>query len=386
MPNYSLYIKTEEIAVLKSTIEILKDVIQETIICATYNKENNEKNNSNNDGNDDIDDKNKSKSKSKSKLNENTPKKRDKTERKIKETDTSQEKKPSSKTSKKKDIETTQKSENTDTETNKKPKKIKNALKIFKLDKNKILLVSLQLTNFSEFFASKSQTKIGIEMAMLAKPFKSMEKEGVLTISMNKGDNRHLNLTLEKKEGTSLDTYQVNTLDLDEKSHKIPELKFDIIITMKCAEFHKICKSMQNMDCEHIEIKCNKKVAVFSSLGDGITVCKEYTASDDTEDGGVHIKCTQKNKNDVVAVKNVYELRNFILFGKCKDICHDVRLYLKKNYPVFLKYTVGSLGTMLVGVSPICEKNLHENMDEDDSYDPADTTYYKRTEIKALEE
>ena len=249
---------------------------------------------------------------------------------------------------------------------------------------NRNLLVSVKLKNFTKFYASKSQTKIGVDLEMLSKPFKSMEKEGILCISMNEGDNTHLNLTL-RREKISNDIYTIDTLDLNEKRGYVPSPEFNIIITMKCDEFHKICKNMYNMSCTYIEIECNKNVVRFSSLGDGIRECKEYSTSDNTEDGCVHIKCYNKN-NEIVSVKNVYELKHFILFGKTKYICRDVQIYLKKKFPVFLKYSVGGLGDMLVGVSPISEETLHNEVNDDDSYDPTDPTYYKRTEIKAIDE
>lgn len=431
MPKPAIHIVTEEIPVLKSTVDILKDVVPEAVITATYDKnsmtENSHSHKEKTEHSESSSKKHKSKKKKKKKKSKkhsedtdqesesntdaNTEKKKhkkkkDKHKKKSKkkkndsdeeskeektetetETGKSKDKKKKNKKKhkgKKKNKEEEDEVENSETKIVKK-KKNRNGLKVFKIDKNKILLVSLTLNNFSQFYAAKPQTKIGIEMGMLAKPFKSMEKEGVLTISMARNDERHLDLTLNKKGG-SVDTWQIETLDLNEKAYKIPQSKFDIIITMNCAEFHKVCKKMQGMDCEYIEIRCNKKIARFSSLGEGISVCNEYPASEDTEDGGVHIKCHKKGDDDLVAVKNVYELRHFILFSKCKDICHNVRLYLKKDYPVFLKYTVGTLGTMLVGVSPICDKNLHEDIQDDDSYDPSDKTYYKRTEIKAKDD
>jgi hypothetical protein len=170
---------------------------------------------------------------------------------------------------------------------------------------------------------------------------------------------------------------------LNEKRGHVPKHNFEVIITMKCDEFHKLCKNMYNMSCKFIEITCNKNVARFSSIGDGLKVCKEYSKSETTEDGGINIKTDKKSK-DLISVKNVYDIKHFMLFGKTKQICTEVRIYLKNKFPAILSYKIAALGTMIVGVSPVVEETLH-NGDSDEEGDD-NTLLYKRTEIEKIDD
>jgi hypothetical protein len=46
-----------------------------------------------------------------------------------------------------------------------------------------------------------------------------------------------------------------------------------------------------------------------------------------------------------------------------------MQLYLKNDYPLFIHYTIGLLGKMLVGLSPVDEKNIKRDNDYDENID-----------------
>ena len=41
-----------------------------------------------------------------------------------------------------------------------------------------------------------------------------------------------------------------------------------------------------------------------------------------------------------------------ILFTKCTNLCNQINLYIKNDYPLIIKYTVASLGTIKLCLAP----------------------------------
>jgi proliferating cell nuclear antigen PCNA len=253
-------------------------------------------------------------------------------------------------------------------------------IKILKIDDNKTLLthIVLKANKFKKFYCKYPKYRIGVELGVLFKPFKAMEKDGLLSINIDEDNNQILNLDMSKEDDKFASHYEIKTLDLNEKKWKLPESKFTAVVTMECTEFHKICREMHNMQCDYIEIRCTKNTIRFSSIGESIRVVKEYESG-----GKVSIKANKKDS--IVAITNIYELSHFTLFSKCSNICDNVQLFLRHEFPIFARYTIGALGHMLIGVSPICERNIGDN-DKEDDYNPADKVLYPRTEIKTKDE
>ena len=51
-------------------------------------------------------------------------------------------------------------------------------------------------------------------------------------------------------------------------------------------------------------------------------------------------------------VQGIFELRYLIIFTKCTNLCSDVTLYLKNDYPLIVRYSIGFLGEIKLVLSP----------------------------------
>ena len=250
-------------------------------------------------------------------------------------------------------------------------------IRIFNIDDHQTLLIFVKLyaSEFLKFDCKYSNYDIGVELNPLYKAFKTMDKEGILSLYIDEDDKQQLNLDVLTSETKCVTNYQIKLLDLNAKKWKLPPSKFTLIVTMDCSEFHKICRNMQSVNCEFIEITCTDKKIIFSCVGDSSRISRSY------ENGGgsmgVKIKCL-KNKKNIVIVKNVYELKYLTMFNKCNNICSEIQIFLKDEYPMFIKYSIASMGQMIVGLSPITEKNLNRNS----NYNSDNDVHYQRSEIK----
>lgn len=369
-------IRTENISELKTLFETLKDVLNETVITILKNK--NSKHSEKSSSHAIEDDLSDDESVKQSKKN----KKSDKKSKNKKKSKKSKKKSSSDKSDISDDDQYDKESNDNDNDDSsskevakKNDEEEEEGIRIFNIDENQTLLIFVKLLSeqFLKFDCKYPEYKIGVELTPLFKQFKIMDKEGMLTIYVDDDDKQHLNLDVSNDDAKCSTNHQVKLLDLNARKWKLPPSKFTIVVTMDCSEFHKICRDMHSVNCEFMEITCTDKKITFSCVGDSTKINKTY----DNGGSGVKIKCPRRKKDKIVIVNNIYELKYLTMFNKCSNICSEIQIFLKDEYPMFMRYSIATLGSMLVGLSPVVEKSLSKNT----NYDPANDVHYPRSEI-----
>lgn len=234
-------------------------------------------------------------------------------------------------------------------------------------NKTLIIIIKLESKKFETFKVSKPIYDVGINLTQLYKLIKSLDKDDILTMSIDTDDNKVLVLDVENEVRNIRTRNRLKTLDLDKKSFKIPETKFDMMITMESSEFHRVCKDLAQLS-DYVEIICKENSITFTSTSDGSD--KSITI-DASEKNGLKIKPYEVGKGTIV--QGIFELKYFTMFQKCSGLCQNIQIYMKNNYPVFIRYFIASMGNILVGISPVNEDVNNGNFsDEDDDYSDDD--------------
>ena len=47
-----------------------------------------------------------------------------------------------------------------------------------------------------------------------------------------------------------------------------------------------------------------------------------------------------------------YNLKHLVMFTKCTNLCNTIELYMKNDFPIVIKFQVGSLGTLKLAIAP----------------------------------
>ena len=136
-------------------------------------------------------------------------------------------------------------------------------------------------------------------------------------------------------------------MDLHEDNIQIPPAVFDSVITMPSVDFQKICRDMHNL-AENIEIKSLENQLIFSCSGQ---FASQETSIGETNSGLSFVQ----NQNPDEIVQGVFALKHLVLFSKCTNLCNNIELYLKNDYPLILKYQVASLGNIKLCLAPKCD-------------------------------
>lgn len=232
-----------------------------------------------------------------------------------------------------------------------------------------LIYVKLESEQFKKFYVKPNQYSVGIDLVQLHKFIKTVDKESFMRIYIEKGDEQNIGFQLHNYADNSSTDYKQKLLDIDDNTKKLPqETNFEMTTAMHTAKFKKICGEMNGFS-EYVEIECTAKEITFRCQGDSNRYVQTFKHSEE----GVRISCLQNNNNKgLMMVQGIFNLKHLISLGKCTNLCNEMQLYLKNDYPIFLHYTIGLLGKMLVGLSPIDEKTIKREND----YDEAADQYY----------
>jgi proliferating cell nuclear antigen PCNA len=181
---------------------------------------------------------------------------------------------------------------------------------------------------------------------------------------VEENDKQNLIMEIDNQNKKVKHWYKLKLMDLEPSQKKPSQVDFDVKITMPSAEFHKLCREMSNI-AEYIEIKCTSKCIQFTCKGD----CAERSTIYKSEEGGLNISSEGKKTNNIV--QGIFELKNIILFTKCASLCNDIQIYMKNDFALTIVYTIATLGTITIAISPIREDNIKNisytySDDEDD--------------------
>ncbi len=218
-------------------------------------------------------------------------------------------------------------------------------MKIVAMDSTKTVLVHLKL-NKEKFDEYKCNNKIivGVSMINLFKLIKTVTNNETLTFFIDDADQNQLGIRIENAEQNKVTNKKLNLMDLNEESYEIPPAEFDSIITMPSSDFQKICRDMHSLS-DTIEIKSVGSQLIFSCKGD---FASDTTTLGETPDGVNFVK--SNDASDII--QGYYNLKHLVLFTKCTNLCQNLEIYMKNNFPMVITFSVGNLGKLKLALAP----------------------------------
>lgn len=141
----------------------------------------------------------------------------------------------------------------------------------------------------------------------------------------------------------------MNLMDIPPKMFNIEGLEFDCEISIPSSLFNDICKQMNQLHVQNVEIISVGNQIIFKGKGEKSDICVEIGQSDSS---GTKINRTTENAQ---IIQGVFPIEYLVLFAKAQNLCRTVSFYFANGLPLLLLYSVGSLGTLkyLVNQSPV---------------------------------
>jgi proliferating cell nuclear antigen len=190
----------------------------------------------------------------------------------------------------------------------------------------------------------KKKLTLGIDIGNLLKCLKCMSHFDTMTWLVDDDDINKLVIILESAERKEKKTFKLNLMDIEEETYDITPIQFPYSITLPSQDFHKYCKDMA-ATTDKIEIKATSNKLFFSGKG-GIGNI-EFEVGE--TNGGLSIVSTTSNTNEIV--QGLFELRFLLIFTKCTNLCNQVTLFLKNDYPIIVTYQIAALGEIKLVLS-----------------------------------
>jgi len=215
-------------------------------------------------------------------------------------------------------------------------------IKLLAVDQTHTVLVHLLLHDFQKFHCCKKMT-IGLNMLNLFKLIKTMNNNDHLTLYIEKENENHLCINIENGEKACKTVYKLNILDLPEGSISIPSVEFKSVITMPSGDFQKYIRDMHNL-AKNVEIRSAGETLYLSCKGD---FAEQNTTLGKAQHG------MNFTKSDENIVQGIFALKHLFLFTKCTNLCNNIEMFLRNDYPLIVKYAVGSLGEIKLCLAPI---------------------------------
>lgn len=232
------------------------------------------------------------------------------------------------------------------------------------------VLIKLRLPaeKFDSYYCNPPSGKsivVGVNMNSLFKLIKTMSNDDNLTLYIEENDINNLGIRLENGEKHYVTNYKLKLLELSNYDLPIPDSTFPFMISIPSDRFHKIIRDASSI-AEHIDIKFidtpeYPNTLVFSCRGEYAS--QETILSDKTD--GFIVSKTPDNVDGQI-VHGLYDLKNLTLFSKCGNLCPNIELYMKNNYPLFIKYQISNLGFVYIVLSPINDATTLIESDSDD--------------------
>ena len=191
----------------------------------------------------------------------------------------------------------------------------------------------------------KKKLTLGIDINNLLKCLKCMSNFDTMTWLVDDDDINKLIIILESTERKEKKTFKLNLMDIEEETYDISPIQFPYSIILPSQDFHKYCKDMAT-STEKIEIKATSNKLFFSGKGEIGNIDFEVGESN----GGLSIISTTNNTNEIV--QGLFELKFLLIFTKCTNLCNQVTMFLKNDYPIIITYQIAALGEIKLVLSP----------------------------------
>ena len=224
----------------------------------------------------------------------------------------------------------------------------KSGIKLVATDNSQIVLVHMKLLaeNF-EYFHCPKKLIIGVNMLNFFKLIKTMGNSETLTLFVDNDNENKLGILIHNPEKNSKTTYRLNLLDINDENISIPPAEFETELSLPSTDFQKLIRDMINIG-GHIEIKSIGSQLILNCNGD---FASQETILGETNNG---LKFNQVSPEEL-PIQGVFSLKYLILFTKCTNLCNQINLYIKNDYPLIIKYAVASLGSIKLCLAPNTE-------------------------------
>ena len=228
----------------------------------------------------------------------------------------------------------------------------KHGFQIVSMDNTGNILVHLNLKaeNFEEYYCEFDKIVIGVNMFQLFKLINTIDSNDMLTLYIKREHYSHgvvsfLGMMFENGEIKQCKIQELRLNEPDPHELELPELRYSSVINMPSADFQKIIRDMSSLS-KTIDIKTVGDELIFSVVG---PFAKAMIRRCECEGNLEYLH--KKDESHVIQGEFLLKYLGYVI--KCTNMCNTIEMMLDNNMPLVVKYSVASLGEIMLCLSPI---------------------------------
>jgi proliferating cell nuclear antigen len=224
-------------------------------------------------------------------------------------------------------------------------------MKVMTVDGPRVALIHLRLdaSKFEEYTCPQP-IHVGINMSNIYKLLKMASNMDTIVLEISEQSSAILTIRIENQEKRTHTVFHLKLLDVDVQELKLPDIEFDSVITMPSVYFQRMCKDMNNV-ADVLTIESSKEGLTLSCKGD---FASQETHIQDAPAGQDGMTFTSRSEE---TFRGSYMLKYLILFNKAANLSNTMEMYLRKDFPLILKYNVANLGDLRFCLAPKVEED-----------------------------
>ena len=218
-------------------------------------------------------------------------------------------------------------------------------IKLMTTDSTKTVLIHMKLenNNFESYYCEKD-ILCGVSMVNLFKLIKTIGNNDTLTLYIKKNNINKLGIKINNDDKKTQTVYELNLLDIPDEKIDIPAVEFETELSLPSSDFQKLIKDMVNIG-DSVDIRSVGETLILNCQGDFASQETTLTA---TQNGLQFIQSNPAEKT----IQGLFSLKYLVLFTKCTNMCQQIQLYIKNDYPLIVQYSVASLGYIKMCLAP----------------------------------
>lgn len=208
---------------------------------------------------------------------------------------------------------------------------------ISKQDSSQTIAIHIELKGdeFEHYFCDE-KTVIGINIMDLFKVIKSVDKDDIIFMYIEKGNYNSFFIQTENSKSGEITQTSISTIENEDEGLEIPELEFEQFLEIPSQRFQKICKDFNSFKVKEIQIELLDKQLAFTSKDEEVN--RTVILQTDIQD-------SENNQSDEAYMyKAVFTLAYFNHFTKATPLCDKVSLFLKNDGPFMIQYKIINIG------------------------------------------
>lgn len=224
-------------------------------------------------------------------------------------------------------------------------------IRLMSVSSNRTVLVHMKLfgDKFEEYYC-KETINLGLNMEEYFKIVKLVEKNETIRFYVSEDDKNTLAIQRYNKEEDIRNTKFIKLMDIPIANIRIPQIQYESVIVMNSGRFQKICKEIFNFS-DKIEIISTGNVLYLKAHKENVS--QEICIKPTNTDGGMKYESCD-NKDEIIT--GVFNLKYLVQFSKCVNLCNNVKIHIKNDYPLLVECEVAKIGLIRICLAPEVEE------------------------------